>query len=387
MVSTEVPFNRPYVPASSLRSLGVSMRSSHLSGDGPMSRSACKALNERTGGSYSLLTPSCTHALELAVRLAEVGPGDEVIVPSYNFPSSATAIALTGATPVFIDCEPGSRVSSVNQVRRALTDRTRAVIVLHYGGIAVDQLAIRALADQHSLVMIEDAAHGVGIHGPEAMIGSVGDLSTYSFHETKNLQCGEGGALQINNQSLVERAQVLREKGTNRSKFFQGLVDKYTWVDHGSSWLLADPLAAILLGQLESFDEIHNARRRVFERYENELAAWSVATGFRVDATPDNQSNAAHLFALEAPDRETRDALLRHLRSRHVGATFHYQPLHSSPAGLKLGRTNGPNPVSQRISDTVIRLPLFVGLSSNDQDRVIRSVQEFSPTPERLNER
>jgi dTDP-4-amino-4,6-dideoxygalactose transaminase len=242
-----------------------------------------------------------------------------------------------------------------------------------------DQVAMRKLADDHGLLFIEDAAHAFGIQGPEAMAGSVGDFAVYSFHETKNIQCGEGGALQINNSDYVERAQVLREKGTNRARFREGLVDKYTWIDHGSSWLLADPLAAILLGQLEEYENVQDARRQVFERYQRDLTTWSEVTGFQIDEAPVQQENAAHIFAIEAPSLDLRNAMLMHLRDRSVGATFHYQTLHDSPAGKKLGRTHGEVVVGKRLSETVIRLPLFVELTPEEQGHVIQSVREFIP--------
>lgn len=342
-----------------------------------MSKAVSAKLANLTGGNPHLLTPSCTHALELACRLLKLGPGDEVIMPSFNFPSAASAVALTGAKPVFVDVDWDSKNLSVNETLRAVTSRTRAIVALHYAGTLAPVREISEIAEAAGAVMIEDAAHGFGIQTDQGMIGSFGALTAYSFHETKNIQCGEGGSLQINDLSYVERAEILREKGTNRQRFFRGQVDKYSWVDHGSSWLLADPLAALLLGQLEQFEEIHRDRVQTFEHYATELKQWAEVAGFELSKAPAGQGNAAHLFYLVAPNLQTRQAFIAHLRQDNVTAAFHYQPLDSSPAGRALGRSMGcPN--SAALGDRLVRLPLFAGMSDSEVSHVVERTMSFN---------
>lgn len=372
----KVPFNRPLVPARSQGYLAGSLASGHLSGDGPYSRAATRRLSDITGAACHLLTPSCTHALELACRLLDLRPGDEVILPSFNFPSAATAVALTGATPVFVDVDPYTKNLSVEHVRHALTERTRAVIVLHYAGFLAPVEEIVNLARSIGAHVIEDAAHGLGVQTDWGLVGSFGTFATYSFHETKNVQCGEGGALQINDHSFIERAQVLREKGTNRQRFFRGEIDKYSWIDHGSSWLLADPLAAILLGQLDEFDEIQRARTVVSRFYGAELGAWAGKVGFELQSQSLMQDDAAHMYYLVAPNLDTRQRFIEYLRGRGVSSAFHYQPLNNSVAGMRLGRSDSC-PVSQGLGDRLVRLPLYASMTSAEMDAVVEAVVNF----------
>jgi dTDP-4-amino-4,6-dideoxygalactose transaminase len=297
-------------------------------------------------------------------------------MPSFNFSSAATAVALTGATPVFIDVDVKTKNMTSNGVAEALTDRTRAVIVLHYAGVLAPVEDIRHLTDSIGAYVIEDGAHGLGVRTKQGTLGSFGTFATYSFHETKNVQCGEGGSLQINDPEFLERAEILREKGTNRQRFFRGQVDKYTWVDQGSSWLLAEPLSALILGQLQVLSEIQQSRLDAFERYVDALEGWCAAHGFEVDTMPPDQEGAAHLFALIAPDLKTRSEFIQHLKDQGVTAAFHYQPLDSSPAGRLLGRAEAC-PVSAELGDRLVRLPLFTDISESEIDQVLSAVCAF----------
>ena len=371
----KVPFNRPLLPQNSYDHLAGCLASAKLSGDGPLTLHTA-LLSSITGGGTHLLTPSCTHALELACRLLDLGPGDEVVMPSFNFSSAATAVALTGATPVFIDVDFTTKNMTAQGVSLAVTERTRAVIVLHYAGFLAPVEEIRQITDSIGAHIIEDGAHGLGVSTNRGALGSFGTFSTYSFHETKNVQCGEGGSLQINDSAYVERAEILREKGTNRQRFFRGQVDKYTWVDQGSSWLLAEPLAALILGQLEVLPDIQESRVATLRRYSDELQEWCVESGFLADPLPSNQESAGHIYALVAPDLATRTEFIRHLREQGVTAAFHYQPLNSSPAGRLLGRSL-ECPVSTELGDRLVRLPLFTGMTESEVDQVLTAVHTF----------
>jgi dTDP-4-amino-4,6-dideoxygalactose transaminase len=341
-----------------------------------MTGRAIELLNHICGTASILLTPSCTHALELACRLVGLQPGDEVIIPSFNFPSAATAVTLCGATPVFVDVDLATKNISATAFAKEITERTRAVIVLHYAGVSADIMRIADVARSAGLAIIEDVAHGLGVRTDGPILGSVGDFATYSFHETKNVQCGEGGALQINDLSFMDRAEVLRDKGTNRKQFHRGLVDKYSWVDIGSSWLLADPLAAVLCGQLEMYGEIQRQRRATWTSYFDGLSGHSLPAGFMLPHSPVDQENAAHMFYLIAPSLEARSRFIEHLSSRGVSSAFHYQPLHSSIAGKRFGRT-GDCSNSIELGDRLVRLPLYAGMLEDDLSTVLEAVYSF----------
>jgi dTDP-4-amino-4,6-dideoxygalactose transaminase len=368
-----VPFNRPDISSIARAHLLESVQSGFMAGDGPQNKQASESLSRYTGGGKHLLTPSCTHALELACRLIELKPGDEVILPSFNFPSAATAVCLTGATPVFIDVDRTSKNLTLQGVEEATTERTRAVIALHYAGVEAPTREIREHTDRIGAFLIEDAAHALGVTNANGPIGLNGQFSTYSFHETKNIQCGEGGSLQINDPQFIERAEVFREKGTNRRQYFEGLVDKYSWVDHGSSWLLADPLAAILRGHLETYLEIQHRREFVFETYSQELSDWASTSEFEVIRIPAEQSNPAHLFYMVAPSNVARTTFISELRQVGISAAFHYQPLDSSPAGRRLGVSSGC-PVSRELGDRLVRLPLFSSMTNLEIEYVVEKV-------------
>jgi dTDP-4-amino-4,6-dideoxygalactose transaminase len=377
MSSVPIPFNRPDIGARELTYLADAARSGHASGDGPYTKQ-CHALLERELGVVkALLTTSCTHALELAALLLDCGPGDEVILPSFTFVSTANAFALRGARPVFADIRPDTLNLDETRLERLITPRTKAVVVVHYAGVACEMDAIQAVAERHGLTIIEDNAHGLfgGYRGRP--LGSFGALATLSFHETKNVTCGEGGALLINNARYVERAEVMREKGTNRSRFFRGQVDKYTWVDLGSSYLPSDLLAAMLLAQLEARECIQAQRRQIWERYQERLTLWAMDHGVRLPIVPEHCDQPYHMFYLLMPSQRQRQALIAHLKEQGILSVFHYVPLHLSAMGQRFGGRPGDCPVTEDVSDRLLRLPFYNDLLGADQERVIAAIEAF----------
>ncbi len=378
MTAVAVPFNRVLAAGAELDHVRAAIDGGHLSGAGPYTARCEQALSEITGAGRTLLTTSCTHALEAAAHLLDLGPGDEVIVPSFTFVTTASAVAMRGAVPVFAEIRPDTFNLDESRLEELVTERTRAIFLVHYAGVACEMDAIAAFADAHGLAIVEDNAHGLFGRYRGRPLGAFGALSTLSFHETKNLSCGEGGALQLNRPELVGRAEILREKGTNRSAFFRGEVDRYTWVDLGSSWVPSDLLGAFLWGQIERADEIQRRRHAIWDAYAERLAAWAPAHGFRLPVVPDGCEHPAHLFALQAPSEAARDGLLSHLRKRGVHAVFHYVPLHRAPAGRRLGRTPHELPVTDHVSATVLRLPLWVGMSDEQVDRVVAAVTSYA---------
>jgi dTDP-4-amino-4,6-dideoxygalactose transaminase len=315
----------------------------------------------------------------MSALLTKVGPGDEVIVPSFTFVSSASAFLLFGATPVFVDVEQNSLNIDPIAIEKAITSRTKAICIVHYGGIAANLDRILEIAKEHNLAVIEDNAHGLFSSYKGKPLGSFGSLATQSFHETKNITCGEGGALLINDESLIERAEILREKGTDRTKFLRGQVDKYTWVDVGSSWVMSDMLAAILCGQLERAEVINAQRIAIYNRYDNELSQWAETYGVVTPFHPTNTTHTAHVYHLRFKAGEMRDRFIAHLAERQIGAVFHYQPLHLSKIGRQLGGVIGDCPVTEHAGDCLVRLPLFNTLTIDEQSRVIEAVQAFKP--------
>lgn len=372
-----IPFNRAVFDGNELAYLAQAVSDGHVSGNGPFTKRAEGQLQELHGGGRSLLVTSCTHALEMAALLLDLRPGDEVIVPSFTFVSTAAAFMLHGATPVFVDVRADTLNLDPDLVEAAITARTRAICIVHYAGVAADPDRFRALADRHGLVLIEDNAHGLGGTWRGRTLGTFGQVSTLSFHETKNISCGEGGALHVNDDALVERAEILRDKGTDRSRFLRGQVDKYTWVDLGSSWVLSDLLAGVLVGQLERFATIQQRRHAIWNRYHTDLAHWAAQLGARVPIVPDGAEHTAHMYHLRFPDLDLRTAFIDHMRAADVLTVFHYQPLHLSAVGQRLGGRRGDCPVSESAGDTLVRLPLFVGLSDPDLARVIDAVVAF----------
>ena len=377
MTTTAIWFNRPAVTGRELEYMQQALESGRLAGDGEFTKKCHMRLEEITGAAKALLTTSCTHALEMAMLLIDLQPGDEVICPAFTFVSTANAVALRGAKPVFVDVRPDTLNLDERLLEAAITRRTRAVIVVHYAGVACDMAAIVDIASRHRLAVIEDNAHGLFGRYNGRPLGSMGRMSALSFHETKNLTCGEGGALLINDAALVDRAEIVREKGTNRSRFYRGEIDRYTWVDIGSSYLPADLLAAYLWAQLEAADAIQCHRQKLWGTYARELAEWAHATGVRLPIVPDGCEHPAHIFYLLMPSLEHRTAIIRHLRERQILALFHYLPLHLSDVGRRYDGVEGQCPVTEDISDRLVRLPLFYQLTEANQARVIAAVQEF----------
>lgn len=374
-----IPFNRPDITADDRQHLADAISEGHSSGNGRYTKLVEQLVESVTHTRRTLLTTSCTHALEMSALLCNLEPGDEVIVPSYTFVSTASAFALYGAVPVFVDSRSDTLNIDPSLVEAAITPRTRALCVVHYGGVACEMDALIKIAGRHGLVLIEDNAHGLFAKYKSQYLGTLGALATQSFHETKNLTCGEGGALLINDASLVERAETLREKGTNRSKFLRGQVDKYTWVDIGSSWVLSDLLAAILWGQLQRADEINLRRVEIWNRYHSQLAMWAAKHGVITPVIPDGCEHVGHVYHLRFTNVGQRTRFIDHMKSRSIMCVFHYQPLHLSPVGRRFGGFAGQCPVSEHAGECLVRLPLFNTLSESDQDRVIEAVLDFTP--------
>ena len=372
-----VPFSVPFVTGGEIERLGRVIASDHTQGDGPFTKLASRKIERITGAGSALLTGSCSHALDMSMQLIGVGPGDEVILPSFTFPSAANAIVLAGATPVFVDCEPETGNVDTDAVLAAVTERTRAVIVMHYGGVPVNLEPLLAL-NERGIAIVEDNAHGLGVQSHLGQLGTIGSFGTLSFHATKNLQAGEAGSLLVNDERFALQAEIVREKGTNRSQFLRGQVDKYTWVERGSSYLPSEYTAAILDAQLDAFDEIQMKRIAVWNRYAAELAEWAEATGVTL-MRPAGGVHAAHMFFVLTPTATDQQNLLAHARSVGVQATFHYQPLHRSPAGERYGRTHGELASTVDFASRLVRLPLWTGMSSAQIDRVISAVTTWRP--------
>ncbi len=377
-----MPFNRPATTPTEITLLRESLASGHISGDGPFTQRASSLLSGMVGGSPVLLTPSCTDALEMAALLCELQPGDEVIVPSFTFVSTANAFLLSGAVPVFADSDPVTMNMSPESVERVATTRTRAVVVVHYGGVPCEMDFFTQFCRDRDLILIEDNAHGLlGVHR-DRPLGTFGDLSCLSFHETKNFSSGEGGALVVNSPALLGRAEILREKGTNRSAFFRGAVDKYTWVDLGSSYLMADPLAALLVAQLQAAEEIQGRRHAAWTRFDAELFEWADNNRITLGSTwvtEQSIKHPAHLFWMRMPDADVRHRFIAHMRRCGVQAAFHYQALNVSPMGLRLGGALGECPVAESASDTLVRLPLFSDIRADEVELTIEAARAFAP--------
>jgi dTDP-4-amino-4,6-dideoxygalactose transaminase len=373
-----IPFNRTHVCENEFAYLAEAVRQGATCGDGPFTARAARLLQAITGSAQVLLTTSCTHALELSALLLDLRPGVEVIMPSFTFMSTANAFALRGAVPVFVDCRPDTLNIDERLIEGAITARTRAIVVVHYAGVACAMDEIGKLADRYGLALIEDNAHGLGGFQHGRALGSFGRMAAQSFHATKNVQCGEGGALLLNDPALVARAEIIREKGTDRARFFRGQVDKYRWVDLGSSYLPADTLAAQLTAQLEAFDRIQRRRQAVWQAYHVGLAEWAARNDVRRPEIPDGCAHPAHLYYLLLPDLAHRQAFIAHLARRGVQASFHYQPLHSAPAGLRYGRVAAEGcPVTEAVADRLVRLPLYPDLTETDVARVLAAVRDY----------
>ena len=369
-------FSVPCRASKAQANLAEVINSDHVHGDGKFTKSASKKLEHLTGSAKVLLTTSGTAALEMAVRLLGVSEGDEVIVPSFTFSSGAASIVAAGGVPVFVDIEGDTGNIDPELVEAAITPKTKAISVMHYGGVPVDMDAIMTISRKHGIPVIEDNAHGLAVSSKYGRLGAIGQVAIQSFHDTKNVHCGEGGAALLNDPELVEAAEIMREKGTNRSKFLRGQVDKYTWVEWGSSYLPSELNAAVLDAQLDEFETIQEKRLSIWNRYKTELAEWASAHSVSLMSPPDGE-HAAHVFYVLMPNQTSRDALLEHLRGNGVIGTFHYVPLHSSPAGEKYGRVQGSMEKTDSFSSRLARLPLWPGMSQEQIERVIAQVKAF----------
>ncbi len=373
----KIPFNRPSIVGKELEYIIQSVQNGHISGDGPFTRKCHRLLEEKFNAKKILLTHSCTAALEMAAILCNVDRDDEVILPSFTFVSTANAFFMRGARLRFVEIRPDTLNLDERKLEEAITPSTRVVVPVHYAGNGCAMDSIMDIARRHKLYVVEDAAQGMNAKYNGRYLGTIGDVGAYSFHETKNFICGEGGAIVINNETLIERAEIIREKGTNRSKFFRGEVDKYTWVDIGSSYLPSDLLAAFLYAQLENMDKINKRRREIFEYYFQALRPLAIDEVLRLPAiSPESECNN-HMFYILLKDEKTRDALMGYLKSNGILAIFHYIPLHLSPMGRSMGYQEGQLPVTESVSKCLLRLPFYYDIKEKDQAEVVGRIQKF----------
>lgn len=376
-MSYRIPFNKPCLVGNELDYVHQAVVNGHASGDGPFTDRSQKLMQDRFTARRVLLTTSCTAALEMGALLCNLEPGDEVIMPSFTFVSTANAIALRGAKPVFVDVRPDTLNIDERLIEGAVTPRTRAIFPVHYAGVACEMDEIMAIAARHNLVVVEDAAQGVFARYKDSWLGTIGHMGCYSFHETKNFSCGEGGALVVNAPQFEQRAEILRQKGTNRSQFLRGQVDKYTWVDIGSSYVPSDMLAAFLLGQLEHLETITAKRREIYQRYEALLTPLVERGLLRLPIIPQHCVSNYHMFYVLAADLAQRDALIAHLKARGIVAVFHYVPLHSAPHGRTLDTNRCELPVTDATSASLLRLPMYYDLKEAEVVEVVRAIYDF----------
>lgn len=372
-----IPFNKPpYIGKESEYVLDA-VNKGHISGDGEYTKKCAKNLEELSGTKKALLTTSCTHATEMAALLSDIKPGDEVIMPSYTFVSTADAFVLRGATPVFVDIRPDTMNIDETLIEDAITSKTKAIVPMHYAGVGCEMDTIMDIARRHNLTVIEDAAQAIASTYKGKALGTFGDFGCYSFHETKNISMGEGGALLIQNEDMIEPAEIIREKGTNRAKFFRGQIDKYTWVNYGSSYLPSDMNAAYLWAQLENIDIIQKKRLSVWNRYREGLSELEKREYIEFGMIPDECTNNAHMFYIKVSDLETRTDLISYLKEKGIMAVFHYVPLHSAPAGRKFGRFNGEDRYTTKESERIMRLPLFYSITEEEVEYTIEMLLEY----------
>ena len=372
-----IPFNRPFATGDEIDYIRAAIATPKFSGDGSFTAHCHTLLEQSLGIQKALLTTSCTHALEMAALLLNIEAGDEVILPAFTFVSTANAFVLRGARPIFVDIRADTLNIDESQIEQRVTGRTRAIFLVHYAGVGCEMNTITAIAHHHGMAIVEDNAHGLYGRYRGEYLGTFGNLTTLSFHETKNFTCGEGGALLINDAQFNQRAEILREKGTNRSQFFRGEIDKYTWVDLGSSYLPSDLLAAFLRAQLEHRDQIQSARRALWERYARELTSWAAMNGVRLPTIPSECEQSYHMFYLILPSLDRRQALISHFLQREILAVFHYLPLHLSPMGRTFGGREGDCPVTEKLAERLLRLPFYTGMTDLEQTQVIDAVRAF----------
>ncbi len=377
MTPYRIPFNKPTFVGRETEYISDSLSTGQISGDGVYSERCHGFLEEALGIPKALLTTSCTHALEMAALLLDIQPGDEIIVPSFTFVSSINAFALRGAKPVFADIRPDTLNLDERQLPDLITDRTRAIVLVHYAGVACEMDEIMAIARQNGIAVVEDNAHSLFSRYKGRYLGTFGELATLSFHETKNFTCGEGGALLVNDEGMVERAEIIREKGTNRSRFFRGQVDKYTWVDLGSSYLPSDMLAAYLWAQFECAADIQARRQVIWEFYNERLAPWAKMHNVQAPTVPDHTEQSYHMYYLLMPSLKVRTQLIDHLKHRGILSVFHYQPLHLSTMGKRFGGKIGDCPVTENVADRLLRLPFFYALAPDELEETVAAICSF----------
>jgi dTDP-4-amino-4,6-dideoxygalactose transaminase len=376
----QIPFNRPFASGKEFEYIQEAIKNMELSGDGAFTKKCHTLIEEILGIPKALLTTSCTHALEMAALLLDIKPGDEVIVPSFTFVSTINAFVLRGATPVFCDIRPDTLNLDETKLEQLITPRTKAIVPVHYAGVGCEMDTILEIAGRYDgIAVVEDNAHGLFGKYKGKYLGTFGCMATQSFHETKNFTCGEGGALLINDPQYIERAEIIREKGTNRSRFYRGQVDKYTWVDIGSSYLPSGILASFLYAQLQVRDQIQAKRQQVWEYYYEHLQDWASEHGIRLPIVPDHCEQAYHMFYVLMPSLKDRQALIDHLKAQEIYSVFHYLPLHLSQVGRKLGGKEGDCPVTEDVSDRLLRLPFYNDLTKADQARVVAQIKNFHP--------
>ncbi len=373
-----IPFNKPFIAGKELYYIAQAVTLGNIASDGYFTEKCSRILEERYGIHKVLMTPSCTAALEMAAILCDLKPGDEVILPSFTFVSTASAFVRLGAKPVFIDVRPDTLNIDENLIEEAITPKTKAIFPVHYAGVACEMDRIMAIAKKHNLFVVEDAAQGVNAFYDGRALGSIGHFGTYSFHETKNYICGEGGALCINSPDMVERAEIIRDKGTNRKQFFRGKVDKYTWVDIGSSHVLSEICCAFLYAQLEMLDVISERRRKIYEFYRYHLEPLEKEGLLRLPHQPEHCQGNYHMFYILLPDVQTRDALMAFLKRSGIEAVFHYVPLHSSPMGQKFGYKEDDLPITEELSSRLLRLPFYYEITEEQQLHVVNCLTDSS---------
>lgn len=372
-----IPFNKPYNNESILDSISKCLEIGRFSGDGSFTKECSQIIESKYATSKTLLTTSCTHSLEMSAMLADIREGDEVIMPSYTFVSTANAFVLRGAKIVFVDIRPDTMNINEQLIEEAITTNTKAIVPVHYAGVSCEMDTILKLAKDNDLLVIEDAAQGIHSKYKNKFLGSIGDVGCFSFHETKNLHCGEGGAILLNSPEFAERAEIIREKGTDRSRFFRGQIDKYTWQDIGSSYLLSELNASFLLPQLKNVDNITIDRLKTWNIYYNGLSSLAKAGKIELPVVPNYCQHNAHLFFFKMENQKMRSSMLEFLDSKGINAIFHYVPLHTSPAGMRYGKFHGEDKFTTKESDRLVRLPLWYGLSLSDAERVVKTVEEF----------
>lgn len=372
-----IDFNRPPFVGKELDYIKEAVENKKLCGDGIFTMKCSKWMQEHFSAKHVMLTTSCTHALEMAAYLADIGPGDEVIMPSYTFVSTADAFVLRGAKIVFVDVRPDTMNIDETKIEAAITDKTKAIVPVHYAGVACEMDTIMELAKKYNLKVIEDAAQGVSATYKEKALGTIGDFGCYSFHETKNYTMGEGGALVFQDEKYLEPAEILREKGTNRSKYFRGQIDKYTWMDYGSSYLPSDMNAAYLYAQLEEHEAIDKKRMEIYDYYQEALRPLADRGLIEQPYVPENVVHNAHMYYLKVKDLDVRTRLISYMKEQGIMCVFHYVPLHSSPAGMRFGRFSGEDRYTTKESERLLRLPMFYSLSLEEQKRVVKALLSF----------